>query len=112
MKYKVNFYPNIDSMSHVDSKYSSSEFDNINDALKFVDEISNYTLFLHDKGLMNDYSNLYEILQDNGNGKWEVLDEVDIDDLLDNDLMSEDYEYLDMKEIFQEAVKSIEDGKE
>lgn len=52
--YRVKFYPRL--TAHSGSAYSE-EFETFNQAQQCLNTIANYTLFLHESILMNNYSN-------------------------------------------------------
>ena len=70
LNYRLNFIPAIEVSS--DSIKVRSAI--LESARQELDTIANYTLFLHDNGIMNDYSNVgwIEKLVD---GEWEEVDE-------------------------------------
>jgi len=53
LKYRVNFIPAIE-VSHDSIKVRSASLEQ---ARQELDIIANYTLFLHDNGMMSEYSN-------------------------------------------------------
>ena len=55
LRYEVVFHPNINTQS---SESYEVECESASEAKKVLDTISNYTLMLHDKKIMSDYSNL------------------------------------------------------
>lgn len=70
LKYRVNFMPAME-ISKGSIKVRSAS---IEQARQELDIISNYTLFLHDNGMMQDYSNVGWI-EELVDGEWEEVDE-------------------------------------
>lgn len=69
LNYKLSFVPSLETNSGPIEMRSAT----LEQAKQELDIIANYTLFLHDKGLMRDYSNTSWIkkLVD---GEWEDVD--------------------------------------
>ena len=70
LNYRLNFVPAIEVSSDSIKVRSAT----LEGARQELDIIANYTLFLHDNGMMRDYSNVGWI-EKLVNGEWEEVDE-------------------------------------
>mgnify|MGYP003413896723 CR=1 FL=1 len=73
--YKVVFHPNIDSSISIEFE---KECPSLEIAKSVEDAISDYTLFLHDSQLMQDFSNYAQILVEDEDGDWVEFDDDEI----------------------------------
>ena len=74
-KYTIRFHPVFETIGKKEHAVFEKTFTTITEAVNILDNIAEYTLMLHDCSLMNDWSNLAEILC---NG--EYLDDDEIQD--------------------------------
>ena len=70
-KYRLEFVPNMDTQNN---KVFTVENDSLIDLRLIADNLANYTLFLHDKYMMQDYSNMMVILENIG-GEWYMIED-------------------------------------
>jgi len=70
LNYRLNFIPALEVSSDSITVCSSS----LEQSRQELNIIANYTLFLHDNGMMNDYSNCGWI-EELVDGEWEEVDE-------------------------------------